>query len=647
MAGGVAEALKLRVIMDNDATAAALGEHWRGIGDGAESFIYLYLGTGIGSGLVLDGQAYRGLRGNTGEISHIQVDPDGPPCECGSHGCLALYTNPDGLLREAAKAALDAPPPSRSRPPRRSRSSPRTPTRASSGRDNRGRALRKVVVECSRVLDPELIVLGGPLVPTLGGPTAMRSRRPRDRSTSPGPHRPGSTLHQRIGCGRHRRGDPRPARPLRADGTQAEPGQPAAENRQARQRHRSAPRGRTHAGVKQGYPPAAAATLAAAALALGVDRVRGRATRARGSGSVKGQTIEYWASNQGATIDQDKQVINEAIERFKKESGVTVKFKVIPWADLWNNITTATTSGKGPDVLNIGNTWSASLQATGRVHAVRRRHAEGDRRQGQVPRRPPTPPAARPGRTPTSVPLYGLSYALFYNKKLFKDAGLQPPKTWTEFVDTAKKLTKDTNGDGKPDQWGFAMEGGSITENSHFAFILGRQNGGELFDGNKPTFDSDPIVKGVSDYVNLIGRDKVADPSNAQYADGTRTAGQFAKGKTGMMIYQNNAENNLKSEGMKKSEYGVAELPVADGSDTPIMTHVAGINLSVFTNTKKKAAALEFVKFLTSPERAGEAQPVVREPAGGQAGPVRPGVLLAQPQDVQRRSSPTTPSRCR
>ena len=348
----------------------------------------------------------------------------------------------------------------------------------------------------------------------------------------------------------------------------------------------------------RGIRAAVAAAVTAVALALGVTACGGDESGSS-SGAVKGQTIEYWASNQGATIDQDKQVINEAIARFKKESGVTVKFKVIPWADLWNNITTATTSGKGPDVLNIGNTWSASLQATGAFMPF---DDDTLKTIGGKDKFLQTSYSASgaPGKTPTSVPLYGLSYALFYNKKLFKDAGLQPPKTWSEFVDTGKKLTKDTNGDGKPDQWGFAMEGGSITENSHFAFILGRQNGGELFDGNKPTFDSDPIVKGVSDYVNLIGRDKVADPGNAQYADGTRTAGQFAKGKTGMMIYQNNAENNLKSAGMKKDEYGVAELPVADGSDTPIMTHVAGINLSVFTNTKKKAAALEFVKFLTS-----------------------------------------------
>jgi multiple sugar transport system substrate-binding protein len=319
------------------------------------------------------------------------------------------------------------------------------------------------------------------------------------------------------------------------------------------------------------------------------------------SGKLKGTTITYWASNQGATIDQDKQVLTDAIARFKQQTGVNVKFKVIPWSDLFTNITTATTSGKGPDVLNIGNTWSATLQATGAFIPFEGKDLEAIGGKDKFLKTSFAASGA-PGKEPTSVPIYGLSYGLFYNKKLFKEANLQPPKTWSEFVAAAKKLTKDTNGDGKPDQWGFVMEGGSITENAHFAFILGRQNGGELFEGDKPTFDSDPIVKGVSDYVNLIGRDKVANPSNAEYADQTRSGGQFAQGKTGMYIYQNNAENNLKAAGMKKSEYGVAEVPVEDGSDTPIMTHVAGINISVFKNSTKKAAALAFVKFLTSPE---------------------------------------------
>jgi multiple sugar transport system substrate-binding protein len=85
-----------------------------------------------------------------------------------------------------------------------------------------------------------------------------------------------------------------------------------------------------------------------------------------------------------------------------------------------------------------------------------------------------------------------------------------------------------------------------------------------------------------------------------------------------MLISQNNTENNLKSAGMAKSAYGIAPVPVLDGSTKPIMTHVAGINVSVFQNSQHKDAALAFVKFLTSPteqvalNKAFGSLPVVR-----------------------------------
>src|SRR3954470_7292511 len=164
-----ADVLGMRVIMDNDATAAALGEQWRGLGRGVPSFVYLYLGLGLGSGLVLAGHAFRGLRGNAGEISHVQVDPDGPPCACGANGCLGLYATPEGLLREGRRAVLEAMP----------GTAPAFPESAAEviGSthplfvDVVARAaehLAEVVVELARVLDPELIVIGGPLTAELG-----------------------------------------------------------------------------------------------------------------------------------------------------------------------------------------------------------------------------------------------------------------------------------------------------------------------------------------------------------------------------------------------------------------------------------------------------------------------------------------------
>jgi predicted NBD/HSP70 family sugar kinase len=188
LAGAVADVLGLRVIMDNDATAAALGERWRGIGEGAESFVYFYIGDGIGGGLVLDGQAYRGLRGNTGEISHIQVDAAGPPCECGSNGCLALYTDEAGLLRESARAVLEAPAnrPIENAPATLEELVAHPDPRIAAVLERGGEHLARVVVECCRILDPELIVLGGPLVPLLGGPFGAAITHELQRIDEPG-----------------------------------------------------------------------------------------------------------------------------------------------------------------------------------------------------------------------------------------------------------------------------------------------------------------------------------------------------------------------------------------------------------------------------------------------------------------------------
>src|SRR4051794_24640745 len=337
------------------------------------------------------------------------------------------------------------------------------------------------------------------------------------------------------------------------------------------------------------------AALLAAVLAV-VAACGGGGDSGGGGGSIRGQTITYWASNQGASIQQDNEILRKAIARFTKQTGVKVNFKVIPWSDLFTNITTAVTSGKGPDVLNIGNTWSATLQSTGAFEPFdgSTLNAVGGKSKFLSSS---WSASGKPGQTPTSIPLYGLSYGLFYNKQLFQQAGISsPPKTWSEFVADAKKLNNPSKG-----QYGVALEGASITENAHWAFILGRQNGGDLFDkSGKPTFDSPPIVKAVKDYVDLWGTDKVVNPSSAQWSDGTQALASFAKGKAAMTMWQNNAENNLRTNGMKRSEYGVADVPVVDGSNTPIMTHVAGINISIFKNSQHKNAALAFVKFLTS-----------------------------------------------
>src|SRR5688500_19416400 len=86
---------------ENDANAAALAEAWLGAGRGASHVLYVTLGTGVGGGLVFDGRIWMGRNGYAGEIGHIQVEPDGHPCGCGSWGCLETIAGVPGWTRRA------------------------------------------------------------------------------------------------------------------------------------------------------------------------------------------------------------------------------------------------------------------------------------------------------------------------------------------------------------------------------------------------------------------------------------------------------------------------------------------------------------------------------------------------------------------
>lgn len=85
--------------IDNDANLAALGEWAFGAGRGARSLVLVTIGTGVGSGIVLDGRIWHGPCGFAGEIGHIPVNPDGPPCGCGGAGCLEIEVSAPAVVR--------------------------------------------------------------------------------------------------------------------------------------------------------------------------------------------------------------------------------------------------------------------------------------------------------------------------------------------------------------------------------------------------------------------------------------------------------------------------------------------------------------------------------------------------------------------
>ncbi|MFT4259973.1 ROK family transcriptional regulator [Microbacterium sp.] len=166
----LSERTGLPVVLEKDTSAAAAGELWKGTGPADDTFVFLYLGTGIGAALVMRGDVITGASGNFGEIGHIVVDPDGALCGCGLRGCVDVVCTPQAIVEEAEREgvllddregndveAVDA---------RFTELCDRT----RAGDRQAGQLLRRAAVHLSvlisalaNLLDVDRIVLGGPL----------------------------------------------------------------------------------------------------------------------------------------------------------------------------------------------------------------------------------------------------------------------------------------------------------------------------------------------------------------------------------------------------------------------------------------------------------------------------------------------------
>jgi glucokinase-like ROK family protein len=101
----VSRELGCPAVLDNDVNVLAVGEQHAGVARNARDFLFVKVGTGIGCGIVVDGELYRGVDGCAGDIGHIRVDDFGPTCACGNTGCLEAFSGGAALARDATAAA--------------------------------------------------------------------------------------------------------------------------------------------------------------------------------------------------------------------------------------------------------------------------------------------------------------------------------------------------------------------------------------------------------------------------------------------------------------------------------------------------------------------------------------------------------------
>jgi predicted NBD/HSP70 family sugar kinase len=153
----------LEVLVDNEANLAALGELWFGGHDDLDDFVHVSGEIGVGAGIVIDGELFRGVRGFAGEVGHVTVQPDGPRCRCGARGCLEQLAGQEAILRAAGVAgavgtSLGQPGGSVAELLARARAGEPGTLRAVAAA---GRALGLALSATVNLVDPGTVVLGG------------------------------------------------------------------------------------------------------------------------------------------------------------------------------------------------------------------------------------------------------------------------------------------------------------------------------------------------------------------------------------------------------------------------------------------------------------------------------------------------------
>jgi multiple sugar transport system substrate-binding protein len=335
-------------------------------------------------------------------------------------------------------------------------------------------------------------------------------------------------------------------------------------------------------------------------------RKRGRATFAATAvaalwlqaGIAGAAEVVWWAPNWGQARAE------ELAKRFEAANpGTTVRLEITVSDGLQNRILVALQSGTPPDLIDAQSGWNIPYANTGKLLALDEFVAKENIDLGDFQ------PVAL--RTATHAEkLYGIPYrieshALIYNKKAYREAGLdpdRPPATWQELIDTAKKLTRKT-ADGKQ-QYGFAITGGGELGNTVFRSLpfLWMNGGGILSDDmTKVIVNTPQSVQAVQFYTDMLTKLGVSPPSTLQN-DGTANrrlfiAGTVAQYQSGQFdLGSIHAEN-------PDIEIGVAPIPHPDGKPTAALA--GGWNWIVPAEAKNTDGALKLVAFLSEPQNMG------------------------------------------
>lgn len=242
--------------------------------------------------------------------------------------------------------------------------------------------------------------------------------------------------------------------------------------------------------------------------------------------------LNFWTGFTGP----DGKTMDVLVKQFRRENpGIQVKMQTIPWGTYYDKLTLSLAYGGAPDVFVVHAVRLPQFESFETLEPLTAHYAQSAPALSEAEFAPVPWRATFYRGKQYAVPLDVHPLGMYYNTKLFEKSGIvdengkaKPPKTFAEFLDAAKRMTKDTNGDGRPDQWGFAF----TWQRTNWLTIAG-QFGVRILspDGKRCTLDSPQNLRALGLMHDLIYKYKVAPKP-----EGVDAWLSFRQGRVGMAL---------------------------------------------------------------------------------------------------------------
>ncbi|MCL6625233.1 MAG: sugar ABC transporter substrate-binding protein [Alicyclobacillus shizuokensis] len=331
------------------------------------------------------------------------------------------------------------------------------------------------------------------------------------------------------------------------------------------------------------------------------------------AGHSVSMALTIFTSKYTANPQAQEQFLNKLASQFEqKNPGIKIQFTYYDSASQENTtLQTSLATQQGPDIFDIGTTFVPTAYAMNGFHVLSKQ--DWDKIGGLQKFFPAQLKMSGPGSGHyIAVPWEMVPFGLVYNKKLFKEAGIQsPPQTWTEFVKDAQKLTNPAK-----NQWGTAIDPADSFDPWHVGWVLTKQFGGDFVspDLKRATLDSEAAVKGLTFWFDWVQKYKIASP-NDMTNKGTDELRAFENGHAAMLVMQGTSLIPSLESSAVKDDYAFAPMPTIPygmnalpQGGVPVQTFVSGNDFVIpkYVTGERYQAALKWIKFFTDVPQQNE-----------------------------------------